>query len=420
MIALVDCNNFYVSCERLFQPSLQGRPVVVLSNNDGCVIARSDEAKEIGIEMGAPAFFMEEMLSSHNVAVFSSNYALYGSLSGRVMQVLQTYCGTVETYSIDEAFLFLGDMPNIDVERYAADIKSAIKAVGIPVTIGIAPSKTLAKMANRYAKKMKKHIGTHILDSTEKIQEVLQYTEVGDIWGVGPQYAQLLKRNGFRTALDLSLAPEEWVRKNMTVVGQRTYNELKGIPCIEFEQEPPAKQNICVARSFGQLLSEKKEVTEALANYTATAAKKLREQGSCCRMINVFIQTNNFRPQDLQYYKSINIQLPVATSATSELLHYARTGLDHIWRDGYNFKKVGVLLLDLIPANSAQRGLFDEVDRPRNDRLMKAMDAINRSCGAKELVKFAVQGYGRKWKLRQEKLSQCYTTRLDQVLTINI
>lgn len=420
MIALVDCNNFYASCERLFQPGLQDRPVVVLSNNDGCVIARSEEAKELGIKMGSPAFFMEEMLNLHNVAVFSSNYALYGSLSKRVMQVLQAFCPTVEIYSIDEAFLFLGDMLNIDFQPYADNLRAAAKDVGIPVSIGIAPSKTLAKMANRYAKKTKIMSGVHILDSAQKIQEVLQYTEVGDIWGVGPQYAQLLKRNGFSTALELSLAPEEWIRKNMTVVGQRTYKELQGFPCIEFEQEPPDKKNICVARSFGQLLSEKKEVAEALANYTATAARKLRSQDSCCRVINVFIQTNNFRTQDHQYYKSINVQLPVATSDTSELLHYARTGLDHIWRDGYNFKKVGILLLDLIPDSQVQRGLFDEVDRLRNERLMKAMDAINRSWGGKELVKFAVQGYGRKWKLRQEKLSQCYTTRLDQVLTINI
>lgn len=421
MIALVDCNNFYASCERLFQPKLEFRPVVVLSNNDGCVIARSNEAKDIGIKMGAPAFLMEEMLNKYNVAVFSSNYALYGSISNRVMQVLQEYCPTVEIYSIDEAFLSLGDLPHIKFEQYAIDLKSAVKAVGIPVSIGIAPSKTLAKMANRFAKKSKKQqTGIHIIDSPQKIQEVLQCTEVGDIWGVGPQYAKLLKLNGFKSALDFSLAPEEWIRKNMTVVGQRTYRELKGIPCIEFEEEPPAKQNICIARSFGKLLSKKRDVEEALANYTAMAARKLRQQNSCCRLINVFIQTNNFRTQDPQYYKAINIQLPVATSSTSELLHYASTGLDRIWRDGYNFKKVGILLLDLIPSSQVQFGVFDTVDRPRNDRLMQAMDAINRSWDGKELVKFAAQGYERKWKLRQEKLSPCYTTRLADVLTIKI
>lgn len=420
MIALVDCNNFYASCERAFQPKLQGRPVVVLSNNDGCVIARSDEAKELGIAMGAPAFLMEKMLTTHNVAVFSSNYTLYGSMSDRVMRTLAAHCGTMEQYSIDEAFLFLGDMPHIDLERYAVDLRAAVKATGIPVSIGVAQSKTLAKMANRFAKKTKKEVGVHVLDSQVKIDEVLTFTEVADIWGVGPQYAKLLAKNGFKTALDLKLAPEEWIRKNMTVVGQRLLNELRGIPCVEFEEEAPAKKNICVARSFGQLLSEKEPVSEALANYTAIAARKLRKQDSCCRVLNVFLQTNNFRTQDPQYFRSINLQLPVATNSTSELLQYATDGLTRIWRDGYRFKKCGVMLLDLIPATQVQFGMFDGRDRTRDARLMTAVDAINRAWAGKELVKFGRQGYGLRWKLRQERLSPCYTTRISDILTINI
>lgn len=419
MIALVDCNNFYASCERLFQPKLADRPIVVLSNNDGCVIARSDEAKDLGIQMGAPAFMMEEMLNSHGVVVFSSNYTLYGSLSERVMKVLQAQCYTVEVYSIDEAFLYLGDM-KIDYEQYSVALRHAVREVGIPVSVGVAPSKTLAKMANRFAKKTKKHIGVHVLDTPGKITEVLEFTKVEDIWSVGRQYAQMLKNNGFHTAADLAAAPEEWVRKNMTVVGQRMWKELQGIPCIEMEEEVPDKKNICVSRSFGQLLTKKEDVAEALANYTATAARKLRKQNSCCRVVNVFLQTNNFRTQDRQYYRSLNIPLPVATSNTPELLHYAMAGLNRIWQDGYNFKKVGVILLDLVPADQVQTGLFDTTDRPRNERLMNALDAINKSWGGKELVKLARQGVGKKWKLRQERLSPCYTTRLNDVLTINI
>jgi DNA polymerase V len=420
MIGLVDCNNFYASCERLFQPKLAGRPIVVLSNNDGCVIARSDEAKLLGIEMGAPAFLMEEMLSSHQVAVFSSNYTLYGSLSDRVMQTLHMHCHTVEVYSIDEAFLYLYDMPHISYEQYAINLRAAVKATGIPVSIGIAPTKTLAKLANRYAKEKKKAIGVHVLDNQDKIDEVLSSSAIDDVWGVGPQYTKLLQRHGFKTAMDLVRAPEEWIRKSMTVVGQRLLNELKGIPCIEMETEEAPRKNICVARSFGQLLSEKKEIAEALANYTAIAARKLRKQHSCARVINVFLQTNNFRQQDEQYFRSINLQLPVPSSNTTELLQYATKALDLVYRSGYNFKKVGVMLLELIPSNQVQSGIFDQRDRPRDQRLMTAVDAINRSWNGKELVKFGRQSGGRRWTLRQERLSPCYTTRLQDVLTINI
>ena len=419
MIALVDCNNFYVSCERLFQPHLQGRPVVVLSNNDGCVIARSDEAKAIGIEMGAPAFKMEQFLTKHNVAVCSRNYTLYGSLSDRVMAVLRQRCDTVEVYSIDEAFLFLGNMPKIALETYAAELRLAVAAVGIPVSIGVAPSKTLAKMANRFAKREKKEIGIHILDSHEKVREVLLSTEVGNIWGVGPQYAALLRRHGFNTAADVCNAPGEWMRKNMTVVGQRLWNELRGIPCIEMETEMADRKKICVARSFGQLLSQKADVSEALANYTVIAARKLRLQASCTAMMQVFIQTNNFRQQDDQYSGSITIQLPVATSSTLELIRHAVTALNKIWRDGHNYKKVGVIFMDLMPAATLQAGLFDEVDRKKESRLMSTMDAINKAFGNTELIKFAAQGHCKKWKLRQEKLSPCFTTRLSDILIIN-
>lgn len=419
MIALVDCNNFYASCERLFQPKLQGRPVVVLSNNDGCIIARSDEAKELGIRMGAPAFLMEDMLASHKVEVCSSNYTLYGSLSNRVMSVLRASCPLVEVYSIDEAFLYIGDIFGVDYFQYAVDLQARVRAVGIPVSIGVAPTKTLAKMANRYAKKNKKKVGVHVLETDEHVAEVLGFTEVQDIWGIGPQYAKLLEGHGFKTALELFSAPEEWVRKNMTVVGQRLWNELHGIPCVTFEEVVPDKKNICVARSFGQLLSKKADVEEALANYVSIAARKLRQQSSCCRVVQVFIQTNNFRTQDAQYYRSINVPVPVATASTRELLHYATWALGAIWKDGYNFKKVGVLLLDLVPADQVQTGLFDVRDRAKDERLMTVLDRINRA-GERELVKFAVQGNGRKWKLRQERLSPRYTTRIEEVLTIII
>ena len=328
MIALVDCNNFYASCERVFNPSLEGKPIVVLSNNDGCVIARSDEAKALGIEMGTPAFMNEDFFTKNKVHVFSSNYVLYGSLSSRVSQILTTFTPAIELYSIDEAFLDFAGREHFNLEEIGRQIKSVIKnSLGIPVTVGIAPTKTLAKMANRFAKKTKKHVGVHVLDSQKKIDEVLNFIDVGDIWGVGPQYTKLMLRNGFKKAIDFVNAPEEWIRKQMSVVGQRTLNELKGIPCIELEEIAPVKKNICVGRGFGKLLSEKKDVREALANYMSMVAKKLRKEKLCTRLIHVFIQTNIHRKQDKQYFRSINVQLPVATNSSIEMIHYANRAL---------------------------------------------------------------------------------------------
>jgi DNA polymerase V len=418
MIALVDCNNFYASCERLFEPKLKDKPLVVLSNNDGCVIARSEEAKALGIEMGAPAFLMEEMLYKNKVRVFSSNYTLYGSLSNRVMQTLEMFVEDIEVYSIDEAFLNFGDLKYVDFYDYGKTIRDAIKQnLDMPVSVGIAPSKTLAKMANRFVKKTKKASGIHVLNTPDSIAAVLRFTEVGDIWGIGTQYATLLKKNGMHTAFDFSNAPEEWVRKNLTVSGQRMWNELKGIPCIQLEDEPPAKKNICVARSFGQLLHKKEDIQEALAHYTSICSRKLRLQDSCTGHINVFIQTNNFRTQDPQYFRSIDVKLPVATNSTAELLHYAMYALDKIYRSGYNFKKVGINLMDLVPMEQVQLGMFDQRNREKDGKLSGMLDRINRRFG-KDIVRFARQGYERKWRLRQEQLSPFYTTRLAEVLTI--
>lgn len=420
MIAIVDCNNFYASCERLFQPHLQGKPVVVLSNNDGCVIARSDEAKALGIVMGTPAFMAEQMMIEKGVAVFSSNYSLYGSLSDRVMRTMAQFTASMEIYSIDEAFLFLGDLYDVDLLQHCIHLRNKVKTdVGIPVSVGVAPTKTLAKMANRFAKKHKKEIGVHVLDEQWKIDEVLKATKVEDIWGVGRQYAMFLIKHGFHTAYELSQAPDEWIRKNMTVVGQRLLNELRGIPCIEFELEPPGKKGICTSRSFGRVVTSKREVAEALTSYTAVAAEKLRRQNSCTKVINVFVQTNMHRAQDEQYFRSLNVTLPVATSSTRELIQYALKGLDIIFKEGYNYAKCGIMLMELTSDDNVQAGLFDTTDREKEKKLMLAMDKINNSFG-KQLVRFAVQGYGRKWKLRAEKLSPRYTTRLSDILTIRI
>ena len=420
MIALVDCNNFYASCERVFNPRLEGKPVVVLSNNDGCVIARSEEAKAIGIPMGAPAYLNRQLFEANDVQVFSSNYILYGSLSNRVIGLLSAFTHSIEIYSIDEAFLDFTGHAFSEPEELGASMRSAVgHGVGIPVSVGFAPSKTLAKMANRFAKKTKKQIGVHAAKTAGQCEEILRFTGVADIWGVGPQYAKLLLRHGFKTAWDLSRAPDDWVRANMSVVGQRTLNELRGISCIGMEQAPAAKKNICVARGFGQILTRKSEVQEALSNYTAIVGEKLRKDGTCARQLNVFLQTNVHRTQDRQYMRSVTMELPVATNATPELLEHAMRALDLLFIDGYNYHKCGCIAIDLVPAGEIQYGMFDSRERSRDSLLMGSLDKLNGYFG-KNTVRFARQGYSKKWKLRQAHLSPCYTTRLNEVLTINI
>ena len=393
---------------------------MVLSNNDGCVIARSEEAKALGIAMGTPSFFVEDFLKKNAVAVFSSNYTLYGDLSDRVMNTLHQFADQVEVYSIDEAFLDLSGMAYCNLKEYARKVKRTIKRnVGIPVSIGIAPSKTLAKMANRFAKGRPANQGVHIVDSEDKRIELLRQTEAGEIWGIGPQFTQLFKRLGFKTAFDVSAIPEDWMRKNLSVKGLRLLKELQGTSCIELEDMPASKKAVCVARGFGQLLAGKSEIQEALSNYTSRCAEKLRAEKSVTRLVHVFLQTNAHRQQDAQLNRSINIRLTAPTNSTNLLLKYAAQALDHLYKPGYNYKKVGIMAMDLVSESVVQTDLFGGQPGGKSVELMKSLDTINRQFG-KESVRFVSQGFSQKWKLRQMKLSPCYTTRLEDILTINI
>lgn len=415
MIALVDCNNFYVSCERLFDPGVLHRPVVVLSNNDGCVISRSEEAKALGIRMGAPAFFMEDLLERNQVAVFSSNYTLYGSLSQRVMQVLGAFAPEMEVYSIDEAFLDLSG--HASPGPLAAAIRAGVlHDVGLPVSVGVAPTKTLAKMANRTVKKTKMPEGFLVLDTPEKTDAVLAATQVEDIWGIGAQYAAMLHQKGLHTALDLSRVPGDFARRELTVQGLRLVHELRGIPSIGLQEMAPPKKAVCVARSFGQLLTAKDDIREALANYAAAAAQKLRAQGSRATVIQVFVQTNNFRGQDAQYHRSVNLRLPVPASSTRELIRHALLALDRIFKPGYNYKKTGIIAMDLVPDAQVQENLFESTDHEKERKLMQALDGITKHFAGKPVLQFAAQGGEKKWALRQERLSPCYTTRLHDII----
>lgn len=419
MIALVDCNNFYVSCERLFNPMLDKKPVVVLSNNDGSVIARSNEAKALGIEMGAAAFLVERLIADNHVYVFSSNYTLYGDMSNRVMNMLQRFAPDVEVYSIDEAFVDLSSMKHFDLPDLMRKARETIMHdIGIPVTIGIASTKTLAKMANRLAKREKQYEGIFIANTPHRVGHLLDITAVGDIWGIGSQHKRILIQNNIHTATQLSQANREWIRKNMTVTGQRLLSELSGVPSIAWEDMPQPKKGICIARSFGSLLTHKKDIREALANFANMAAARLRGQKSCTCLVHVLLQTNAHRLQDKQYFRSISIPLQVATSDASAIIKVALEGLDIIYKKGYNFKKTGVMLLNIVPENTVQGSMFDQVNRVKCKALMHSLDNVNTRFG-KDRLRYAAQGYGKKWKLKSEKVSPCYTTDIRQVPVVN-
>ena len=419
MFALVDCNNFYVSCERVFRPDLNGRPVVVLSNNDGCIISRSEEAKQLGIKMGEPAFKIAAFLDRKRVTVFSSNYVLYGDLSHRVMQTLGQFTPELEVYSIDEAFLNLTGLP-VDWAEYARKMRETVRRhVGIPVSIGVAPTKVLAKVANHRAKKIPAQKGVCVLDHPRKIEEALKNFDVGEVWGIGRQYTKLLHSIRIYTAWDFLQLDDDWVRNNMTVVGLRIKKELAGIACLEMELIPPAKKVICTSRSFGEDQTELVPINEAVATYTARCAEKLRQQRSCAGMLMVFLHTNSFKQHEPQYARNLVCKLPVPTNSTIELIHYASAALRAIYRKGYRYKKAGVIVMEIGPEDRIQGSLFDRVDRAKHAAVMRKLDAINAKYG-RDTIKVAAQGLGGKWKLRQERLSPCYTTRWGDIIKVRV
>lgn len=410
-IALVDCNNFYASCERVFNPKLNGRPIVVLSNNDGVIIARSEEAKNLGIKMGDPYFKVEQLLKKNNVSVFSSNYTLYGDLSARVMTTLERFSPEVEIYSIDEAFLNLNGIEINNQTEYLRNIRATIKKwLGLPVSIGMASTKTLAKLANRLAKKNKEYNGVLNLFDYNEYDKFLEMVEVDDVWGVGRQYSALLHRNNIHTALDLARADQKWIKKRMTVVGLRTVMELNGIPCINLEHNPPAKKSIVSSRSFGEYLTKHDEVKEAVSYFVARASEKMRLQGSACRILTVFIRTNPFKNSP-QYYNSAEVHLPYPMNGTNELLPFANQALKKIFREGYYYQKVGVLLMDFVQTNNMMVSLFDPPNRLNQIKATELMDRINKKYG-REAIYFAAAGMKerRHWQMKRELLSNHFTT----------
>ena len=423
MFALVDCNNFYASCERAFNPKTIGKPLIVLSNNDGCIIARSEEAKQLGLKMGDPVFLFEETLRKYDVKIFSSNYALYGDMSERVMNTLTELASSIEIYSIDEAFLDLQGMPDEVLDDYAGKVKKTVSQwTGIPISVGIAPTKTLAKLANQLAKRHHDFNKQNIcvLHKKKNIDYLLKEFAVEKVWGVGDEYAVLLKKFGIYNAYDLKIAHPKFIREHTNVIGERTVNELNGVSCIPLEKHPVVKKAICHARSFGREMSDFNMLYEAVANYAAGCARKLRKQKSCARIVTTYIETNRFKPQKKQYaqYKTIHLDIP--SFNTNEIIKTATRGLKMIYKDGYDYKKAGVMVDGLVPESQIQTNWLDSnLNNFEQRKLMRSFDHINNSIG-KDLVRVASQGFDRKWKLRQEKLSPSYTSKWSDLLTINI
>ena len=419
MFALVDCNNFYASCQRAFEPHLRNKPVVILSNNDGCVIARSNEAKALGIPMGAPAFEYKTLFEQNNVSVYSSNYALYGDMSSRVMNILARYSPEIEIYSIDEAFLKFKGFELFDLDQLGLDMQRTVtKGTGIPVSIGFAHTKALAKVANKIAKKYPERTqSVYAIDTEEKRIKALKWTKIEDVWGIGRKHTKRLQAKNIHNAHQFTQLSDDWIRKEMAVVGLRLKHELEGKPTLDLE-EPKNKKMIATTRSFEKAMTKLEDISERVATYTASCSEKLRKQGSHCNMIMVFVQTNYFRKDQPQYSRNIVINTDFPTNSAIELNHYAQVGLKAIFREGYHYKKAGVIVMGLTPNNETQLSLFN-TSNPKHQPLMSVIDKMNKSYGTNK-VKFANQSLGRQWKMKQEKLSKSFTTRIDEIITIKI
>ncbi len=419
MFALVDCNNFYASCERVFRPNLNSKPIVVLSNNDGCVIARSNEAKALGIPMGAPAFKFKKIFTKNNIHVFSSNYSLYGDMSMRVMNLLSFFSPDIEIYSIDEAFLQFKGFEQFDLQAYCENIKKTIdKGTGIPISIGVAPTKALSKVANRVAKKFpKKTGGVYIIDSEEKRIKALKWLKIGDVWGIGRRHTKRLQTYNVNTALDFVNLPDEWVRKQMSIVGLRLQRELKGKPTLQLDIVR-SKKAIAITRSFDFMYSDFDNIKERVSTFATSCAEKLRRQNSCCNMILVFIHTNGYRKDLPQYNRNIIIKTHYPTNSSIDIIKLAVLGLGKIFKKGYQYKKVGVIVMGITPESEKQLAMFSK-ENPKHLSLMKTIDGLNNDIGQNK-VKFGSQDLGRTWKMRQEKLSPRYTTNINEIITIKI
>lgn len=421
-IAHIDMNNFYVSCERVFNPKLINKPVVVLSNNDGCAVARSNEVKALGVGMGAPWFKFKDLAKEHGIIAYSSNYALYANMSNRVMSILRQFSPNQEVYSIDESFLDLTGFQTRDLVEYGQQIRRRIlKWTGLPACVGIGSTKTLAKLANHCAKKR------HVFDSVcnfntmdeSALNQMLSEIEVSEVWGVGRKLAPKLNALGINTVLDLKQADPERLRQLFSVVMEKTIRELNGTVCIELEEVAPPKKQIVSSRSFGHSVSDYNSLAESITLYISRAAEKLRKQQSFAGSVYVYIRTSPFKETDPFYSNGMTISMPTPTDDNRQLVNVALWGLKRIYKPNFHYAKAGVMLSELVPAEGLQSDLFSTAQTsPKSEKLMVTMDAINKKMG-KESIKLASEGFKRPWKMKQENKSPSYTTKWDEVMRVS-
>ena len=418
MYALVDCNNFFVSCERVFRPQLEGKAVVVLSNNDGCVVARSNESKAMGIKMGVPFYQVRHYVDSGRLTACSSNYSLYGDISNRVMSILADTVPKIEIYSIDEAFLHLDGIPQEKVPQMCRDLVRKIrKWVGVPVSIGVAPTKTLAKIASHFAKTYKGYRGVCMMDTEAKRMKALELTPIEDVWGIGRRFAPKLFSKGVRTAMDYVSRPREWVVSNFNINALRTWEELQGRKCVE-EESHERRQSICTSRSFAEMLTDPKELALRVSDFAAMCAHKLREEDSVAAEVTTFMYTNRFREDLDQYFPSATIRLQVPANNSHEIVGAALKAFRTIYRDGYKYKKAGVIVSAITAADAIQPVLFDQNEelRQKQDRISRIMDTVN---GSGSLLRLATQREGHYADgIRSEYLSRLYSTSLDDIIEV--
>jgi DNA polymerase V len=418
MFALVDCNNFYASCERVFNPKLDKKPIVILSNNDGCVISRSNEAKALGIPMGAPAFKYDPIFKKNKVHVFSSNFPLYGDMSNRVMSILSKYTPNIEIYSVDEAFLEFKGFENYNLEDYGRKIRKIIlKWTGIPVSIGFASTKVLAKAANRISKKFdNKTGGVYVINSKEKKDKALKWLKIEDVWGIGFKHAARLKSYKINKAYDFTILPDDWVRKQMSVVGLRLKKELEGESVLSLEESRSPKKAIATTRSFEKNITDFEGLKERVSTFSICCSEKLRNQKSNCNSIYVFVKSNRHQKNKLQYRNGIVMTLPYGSNSSITISKYAVEGLKKIYKKNIEYKKVGVIVMGLVPNNRTQLNIFEK-ENPKHQSLMKTLDFIAKKEGPSK-VKLASQDLKKIWKMKQTKLSSRYTTELNETILI--
>ncbi len=419
MVGLCDCNNFYVSCERLFNPALEGRPVVVMSGNDGCVVARSNEAKALGIKMGQPIYQISDLVRQHGVVAISGNLQLYGDISHRVMTTLSELLPSIEVYSIDEAFIDLSGIEITELKRLGEQIAQRVRrSVGVPISIGIAPTKTLAKVASKLCKSYPRLRGCCLMYREEDITKVLAIYPIGDVWGIGRRSVEMLGRYNITTAEQFRQAPEEWIRYQMGVTGVRTWSELHLRSCIELDTSPNGRQSIMVSRSFRHEIESFDELRQAVAIFASRAAEKLRAQHSLSSQMQVFIRTNQHRTDHAQHHDSSFVNFEIPTDSTLEIVGAASSKLQALFRKGYGYKKAGVVLYGISDRSGVQSSMFDTIDRAKHSKLMSVVDRLNSEMG-RETIKMATGGDG-SLPTSSANQSPCYSTKWEDILMINV